>query len=312
MTVHSGKYGIVDGKSTVRQWSIVEQEAQPKGVASNSRLGTFRRPGVRRWNGNYQAYGATPAVMPGEQFAFKGYTAPVNDIAGSTGMTYSGNAVVRSVAITWNWRNAAILSHQVNFEGHLALTKANNIPVPDASAIDSPSVIGCKFTWDKATPAALQDIINLTQGVLTISSEVQTYVNSHTVIGVGAGMVCWTGAVGGPIDWSLALSQEDDSRGLANDLLIGDLIQLKLYTIPGGANWDLQYGIVRDYSGITVNRETGSIIGRTINVDMVANNGSTLGHINRPDGTTWWPATPAGLLAADGSELTSQPIGGKV
>jgi hypothetical protein len=46
---------------------------------------------------------------------------------------------------------------------------------------------------------------------------------------------------------------------------------------------------VRDFSGITVNRETGAIIARTINVDMAAYYGSNAGQILLPGGTQFWP-----------------------
>lgn len=287
--LHSGKFSCVNNVSTMRQWSVNESETQPKGVSSNSQLGTFRMPGVRKWNGNFQGYGDTPPVMPGEQFTFTGYTAPANDVAGTAGMGYTGLAVVSSVAINWNWRTAAILGFQVNFEGHLALTKGNQLPAIDVSQIQSPSVIGTTFTWDKAAPTAVLDIVNLTQATLNISTQIQSYVNSHTVVGG----ICWTGNVGGPIDYNITMQQEDDSRDLTGDLIVGDLISLNLY-VDASRKWDIKYGRVREYTGITCNRETGAIIGRTINVDMCANDGVNMGRINRPDGTTWWPASPTG------------------
>jgi len=291
MGVYGGKFAIVDAANTVRQWSISETSTQPKGVASNSQLGTFRRKGVHSWQGTYQGYGATPIRMPGEQFHFKGYTAPTSNVAGTTGLTYDGQAFVSAVTINWDWKTAQIISHTVNFMGHLALTPQAAVPVLDNAVIDDPTTIGTKITWDKATPTAVQQLEALTTAQLTLSSIIVPYVNSDTVING----TCWRGCVSGPIDWTLSMQQETESRLKATDLVLDDIVQLKLF-VDATKFWELQFGIVRDCTGITANRETGAVIARTQNVDMMAHNGATMGKVNRPDGTTWWPAVPVGLL----------------
>jgi len=91
------------------------------------------------------------------------------------------------------------------------------------------------------------------------------------------------------------MQQETESRLKATDLVLDDIVQLKLF-VDATKFWELQFGIVRDCTGITANRETGAVIARTQNVDMMAHNGATMGKVNRPDGTTWWPAVPVGLL----------------
>ena len=288
-----GKFGIVEGVSTVRDWEITETEAQPKGVASNSGQGTFRRPGVRSWTGSYGSYGGVPPKMPGEMFDFRGYAGPASGVAGTSGPMYIGKAMIADVTIEWDWKTAQIIQTKSTFQGHLDLQKASNPPVLDVSIIDDPSTIPAKITWDTAAPSGVQLFDCITKASLKITNAVQSYVNSCTVLGDFPNQIAWTGRVSGPIDWSLSISQENADTAAA-DPKIGSIIQIKMY-LDATRFWDLQYGIVKDYSGYKVNRETGAIIDRTIAVDMMCHDGAgVLGHIAKPDTSIWWPFTPAG------------------
>lgn len=283
MGLHSGKYSVINGVPTSRLWTISDKTAQPKGVASNTRLGTLRRRGVNSWEGSYRAYGGQPAVMPGELFNFVGYGSPTNDVAGAAGLRYSGDAVVRSVAVTWDWRTGAIIGHTVQFVGSLELVQASGADPGDAVVPDAPETTGTKFQYSPGNTNTFVDIANLTQGTLTVTAAVHTFVNSSTYVNGRA----WTGARGGPIDWTLSAGQEDEDR-LTGIFAKDDVVELKLF-VSSTAFWKLTHGIVGDFSGITINRETGEIMSRTLNVAMNGYYGSTLGSIILPDTTTWWP-----------------------
>src|SRR5689334_13065677 len=105
MAVHSGRFAVVNGQPSLRNWTITENRPAAKAVNSATRQGTSRRKGPASWSGSFGQYGHTPLVMPGEQFSFAGYTSPSNDVSGS-GQVYSGLARVSSVVITWNWAAA--------------------------------------------------------------------------------------------------------------------------------------------------------------------------------------------------------------
>lgn len=283
MTVHGGKLGAIDAFDTIAMWSLNETQTPGRGIASNTRFAPVRKAGARAWTGTYKGYGGQPAMMPGQIAAFVGFGAPTNDISGN-GLRYSGNIMADSVAITWNFRTGELISHTVNFSGHLALAIADGAQVTDVTIPDMPSVVLSKIQWKPAASGALADFPNVSQATLTLSAQNQSYVNSGTVI---SGKL-WTGRVAGPIDWTFALQQDDDVRVGATVPQIADDIQIKAF-INATEFWLLNWGHVRDYTGLQVNLETGAILARTVNIDMTAHDGTTLGVITKPDTTNWWP-----------------------
>lgn len=278
MSVHSGKFACVNGRSTVRNWSINDANAPAKVVASNTLGAHVRKKGVRSWTGSFAAFGAVPLVLPRETFTFTGYTAPDDDASGA-GEQYSGTAMVSSVVITWNWANGEPLSYVCNFDGHLALSTSSGTTT-DATAVDAPIVALTKVQYDPGS--GYVDLPNLTQAVLTISAANQAYVNSSTVV---SGQL-WTGRKAGVLDWTLALSQQDNIRvsGIFN---VDDDVKLKLFT-DATLFWELWWGHVREFTGIQANTETGAILARTINMDMNGYNAAN-GKINKPGAVVWWP-----------------------
>lgn len=284
MGVHSGRFAIVDGVDTVRNWNISETTSPARFVASNTRNGTGRRKGIRSWTGSYAKYGAKPLHMPGEFFNFLGYTAPDDDTEGGQGLCYSGSAIVDSVALMWNWQNGEILSHSVNFSGHLALTVETDDDPQDLTEPDVPEVWGTKLAFGADVSAAETVIANMLQATLNISSSNQSYVNSSTYIGDKP----WTGRTPGNIDWSLAAVIQDNIR-TASVPVVGEDTQIKLY-IDDTLFWLLYWGHVRDYTGLTADRDSGAILQGTMNLDMNASLGGDIGRIQLPgESEAWWP-----------------------
>lgn len=275
MGVHSGKFAVLNGFSTVRNWNISDTITNPKYVASNTLSGTGRGVGIQDWSGSFGFYGAVPTVFPGETFAFLGYTAPVDDVEGSVGQRGTGNAIVDSVAITWNWTNGEIINAVANFSGNGSLAWASGAAIEDVSAPDVPSVCGTKIQASIPDGSAFVDIANVEQAVLTISAANQSYVNSSTN--------CWTARKPGIIDWTLALTIQDDifiGKGLDK--------QIKCF-IDATDFYLLKWGKMKDISGITANRETGEIIKHNATFEMNGFVGGVAGQIVLPDESIWWP-----------------------
>jgi len=284
MTVHGGKRGRVNGVNTMRRWSINETERQTKAVASNTLLGTARRRGVRAWSGSYDAYGEQPiaGAMPGETFALSAYGAPANDMSGN-GFLYQGDCVVKQVRIKWDYKSGALLSHVVDFDGHLDLTYDAGADPGDAVTPNLKEVGGTKLLWAANTGTPATELPNVSSMELTITAAIADYVNSSTYIDG----VLWTGRKSGPIDWTLKIMQEDDER-VTDIFEAGDYVNLRLYTDSTNF-WLLTTGLVAPFTGITVNRESGEIIARTIDIGMNAYYGSSAGVVKLPGGTQWWP-----------------------
>lgn len=285
MGVFSGKFGVVNGRSSVKDWTITETEAQPKAVASNTYGGTIRRRGVGSWTGSYNALGGRPSVFPGQAFSFSGYTAPDNNTEGGTGQLYAGTARVSSLAITWNWASGELISHAVQFAGHLALGKSTGVH-SDLTAPQTDETCGTKITYERAFGSggsssglsAMDEWENLVSATLTINSALQAYVNSSTL--------CWTGQAAGPIDWSISITEQENKN--IGRRQRGDDLYLRMY-VDSEQYWDVMWAKIREYSGLSVNRE-GAIIQRTCNLDMNGDLGGNPGSLKHPDGSVMWPA----------------------
>lgn len=298
MSVHSGKFGVVNGMSTVRNWSITDSMAPKNYVASNTLFGTGRRRGVETWSGNFSHYGHTPSVFPGEQFEFIGYTAPNNDVTGP-GLRYKGQALVENIQLNWNWGGGDIISAVVNFQGHVGLTiQAAGNELYDLVVPTVPPIYGTKIMYS-TNGVDFVEWENLATAQLTISCALQEYVNSSSVV---ANRI-WTGRKSGPIDWTLAVTEQDVDRSKFSK---GDDLILRLY-VSATEYYELKWAQVAEFTGITVDRETGAIIQQTVNLNMngfdpaaLSYNGS-VGHILLPDGSQWWPAAQPGTGSGTGT-----------
>lgn len=287
MAVHSGRFGTVNGISTVGEWSINDDGSLAEAVASNTAFCTARRPGVEEWSGSYQIYGYAPPAgqMPGDTINFIGYTAPDNDLGG-VGLEYSGIAVIKQIAINWNWNAAEIINGNVDFDGHLQL-----VPTPatgphlDSSLPQLPQIGGTKFQYSVDGGTNWLDWTDLVNATFTIKNSVQPYVNSSSWLGSPGRF--WTGRKPGIFDWSLAVTENNLDRARFRK---GDQLALRLY-VTQSLFWLVKYGRVKNFTGITMDRRTGKIIQQTINVDMDISKDSdgSLGQILKPDGTVFLP-----------------------
>lgn len=281
MGVHSGRFSVIDGVSTMRNWSINDTADTKAFAASNTKGATGRRRGNKDWTGNVGAYGGKPVHMPGDVFNFAGYTAPDNDTDGGTGAKLSGSAVVESVVINFNWDGGDIISHAINFGANGALTKqSGQVALTDTTDPDTPEIIDLPITLF-SSGSGFVELHNALNATLTLKREMKTYRNSST-----AGQ---TGRTTGNLDWSLSVAvQDSDPHG--QPFQPNDIVQVRLYTSET-EYWELVYGRVKEFTGIQVDRESGNIIGYTINIDMSTHDDSNnLGHILLPGGATYWPA----------------------
>jgi len=268
--MRSGLYGTINGQSTVRNWSINHVANLKSFVASNTNTGTGSRAGARDWNGSFQAYGASPNILPGEIFAFRGDTSK-DPLA--TAYRAAGNAIVDQLVLTINWESQDIIGYAVNFSGHGALTESLGHG-SDATYPDAPPSQLAVVELD-GTP-----LTDLTQLVLTLTAANKPKVNSSTV---EAGQV-WTKRSPGPRLWTCAISRHNE-QGLS-PLEIHDNAELTITV--GTAIWALGFGMLGDRTNLTVSPETGDILAVTDNLTMdVAPIGET---------AISAPSTPAGLF----------------
>lgn len=279
----TGKWGYVNGKSTTLGWQVDDAAAVARQKSSSTGGGYQRFMGAQSWSGSYRAGGASPAVMPGESFAFSGFTAPDDGVGGNDGQTYSGTARVTQVAINWAWTGDAVLiNHEVSFMGDLALAIASATYTEDSTdpvAEPTPISAGVKYAVneDEVTWTTLANVSNVS---LNLINNVQPVVNSSTVVSD----VLWTGTREGGFDWTCDITVDDNVRYLEK----GEWYGLQLFT-NATEFWQLQYGRVMNYSGLVIDVENDSIIQQTANLGMHSHNGANEGEVIQPDLTSFWP-----------------------
>lgn len=283
MTVQSGKFSVINTIHTAQSWAL-NMPAESKAFgASNTKGGTGRRKGNRDWNGSLVQLTAIPTIMPNDYFDFAGFT---GDEAGvGTGTRYFGNAIVDSVAITWNWASGEIISSQINFSGNGKIESEIPVTPPeDTTFPDAPSTIETKIMYGD-TPVEWTD---LTQSTLTITAATQPYVNSSTIETISTKKYAFTKRRTGKIDWSLSVT-EQNSAGLPATRDFQSDILLQLY-VDDTDYWELAHGHISGVTGINANNDTGAIIEQTYNIAMnAAKEGETqTGRIVKPGGALWW------------------------
>jgi len=283
MNEKSGRWGAVNGISTVRNWAINDAHTAPTAVASNTGFGTARRVGVQDWTGSFDVYGTTPPIYPGDLFAFIGYMGPDDNVSG-VGPRYAGDARCNQLTMNMNWAGGEIISLACEFGGHLALTPTSSGgaeitdgTVPALTPISGGSYI--EYSLDGSTWHVWESLL---QATWTWTNAVQPYVNSSTFV---SGKL-WTGRAEGHNDWSLQCVEQNTNRAR---FAKGQELWIRLHLDSSGTNfWELKTGLVGQFTGIQVDRETSKIIQQTINVDMNANGVS--------DGSLGWIKNPAGVV----------------
>ena len=273
-----GRYGVINGITGVRNWQVSQNGAPAVYANSATAIGHGRKAGITSWAGGFSNHGAVPPVLPGILFGFAGFTAPDNGILGGVGYKYTGNAMVDSVAINWDWQGGNVIENQTSFQGALALTTvAGSYPPTDAGVSDPQTSTGTSIQYS-ADGATWVTLANLTQASLQITNGVQPVVNSSTAGG--------TDRRAGLVDWTANINVQDTLLG--SGLTQFTPYQWRFYT-DNTLFWLLKWGQVKEFTNLQVSPESGAIIGYTLSLEMCAEVAGVLGSIKAPGaGSSYW------------------------
>lgn len=275
MSVVNGCSGAIDGIGTVRTWTGTSTADLQAAVASNTKCGEVIVQGNEDWNVTYNAYGDTPAVMPGDTLTFSGSIDGVNGI--------EGPARVASVEISWDQETGAIIAHTVNLEGNGEVTK-QAVAATDTSTPDMPTSIDRKIEiGTMAASPVWSEIPDVRTITLTITSANQPYNTSTT----GA----HTKRTGGVFSATVSFSvYTDDYASLPDE---NDEYRIRLYT-SATEYWLLQFVRFQETGDIGADIEGAGIVAGTLSARWSARGTITTaldteGQIVQPDTTVWWP-----------------------
>ncbi len=275
MAVDTGRLACLDGVSTMAMWMIASGADVQAIIASNTKGAPARKAGNVDWSGRYTAFGHTPVWMPSQAKTFIGST------NGSKGC--KGNVLVDSAEIVIDIAAGAVIQHTVELSANGALDRNDTTSVSDATTPDGPSSKGCKV--EIATPAGTpswDQLADVQRVTLRFSSDNKPYIGSavpgHTV------------RKRGNFDLELSIPVLADSLG---DVPAENEVKLVRVYVDATTYWDIAAVIFNEATDFTVDRQTGALIGCTLNAAFtgfydVAGT-PTEGFIKTPAVATWWP-----------------------
>jgi len=286
MPVITGKAGHIAKDSTAisccRQWGINHTSELQTFGCSATKGARGRIGGTEDWSGQYQAYGAIPAVLPGDEVTFNGAISG----EGASAVGVSGDVMIESVEIVWNVETGAPIAHTVQFGGNGPLTYGTvNVPA-DATIPDPLTSKGCKVEiWSVAeTPEKEAEFAELRTITLRLSKDNQAFATTTT-----AG---WKNRAEGGLDIECNFTVLTDDFADFPD--VNAIKELRLY-IDATHYWQLKWMIFGEHSGLDVDIEGGALVGGTINAAFVpytrVGTTPTQGVVKDPSATpvTIWP-----------------------
>ena len=281
MATSSGIKAAINNISSLMNWSVSHTDSQTSYVNSATNNGTQNIDGPQDWTGSINATGAVPSLFPGETFSFSGQISAIDTTDGNK---LEGNVLIDQLVVNWNWATVEAINHTYNFGGHVGLDYLDDDgDINDTTTDDNSSICGTKiqYSTDGTTWTTIPSLVTAT---LTITAANSTYVNSSTHVSG----TCWTGRKQGPINWTLSMVQEDDrAPGTGDNPAFKTAYWIRAYT-NATQYWQLKFGKVSGYTGVNANRD-GTIVNRTIGMNMMAASGGTAGGITLPGaGSAVW------------------------
>jgi len=270
---------MVNGADTVRSWRI--NPISPGGpYAGSNAAGAFDRiAGWKDWVGQYAAYGHTPAVMPGDAFAFLG------SIDGSVGC--SGTAIVEVVRVEIEIPQdeetpPTPINHTVQFKANGTLNRGAAVAA-DETVPNPPNPKDLKIQY--ATPAAVPSwttLCSVYRAALTLSKRNPIYRP-----GCNSGQ---TFRLEGNLDAQLEFEVYDSAMTNLPDE--GSPYGVRIY-VTSTLFWEINWMLLEEIAPFEVPIETRKLVNAKLQwalrsttlISAVA----TRGTIKKPDTTTWWP-----------------------
>jgi hypothetical protein len=235
-------------------------------------MGTDRNCGAVDWTGQYFAYGGAPAVFPGDAFTFSGESV---DGAGA-----SGTAITERVQIVWEQEQADYVQHVVHFAGNGDLTLGaitlsdDSIPNAQCGAGLIAKLDGVEVTDVRRAYLDIMRVYGKPPGQIGN----RPYKSSTT-----AGKVR---RVKSRLDFQGYIDAYVSNHNSLPALQSAPVISL--YT-TAALYWELTWARIVKLADIGANVEDTELLGVRIFFAMKGSNGTSLGTVKAPGGTTKWP-----------------------
>lgn len=244
MGVITGKLGAVNGVPCIRSWGINDVQNVQTVIASCTDGATGAIPGNNDWSGTFSQFTGSPTHLPGDTLSFAASMDGVNGL--------SGPVIVDSITINWDIESGAPIECITAFSANGALTYAANTD-SDATLFDQEDVVS-KGSILKHGPTAIVTRDDLRTMTMTLTADNKSYVSSST-----AGE---TKRLAGNISGTVSATvYEDDLSNLPSP---GSYEHWKMF-VGVTLFWEIKWILINNLSGIEINRESGDLVGATIN-----------------------------------------------
>lgn len=276
-----GKIEDASGTITqVRDWSIDETADVKSYASSNTDGGMGRLTGNIDYTGQYNAYGHTPEILPGNFFTFTGAIDDANGVS-----TDTDGCIVDSFVINWGIEAGDVISHTVSFSGTGVLSRGAAVVTEDTTLTIPPTSIGTKAELGTIVAVPVfTEILNITAMSLTVSSANTAYTNSGT-----AGRVK---RLKGLLDAIASITVQTDDFSNVDIPTINEEGQLRMY-VDATTYWDLKWMKCDAVADAVVDVETAAVVGVTLNFGMMGfadvAGTPTKGFLANPATTNIWP-----------------------
>ena len=320
--------GSLAAINAIGKWDLNPKSDVSEYASSATSQAMDRVAGNDDWDGNYSAFGDSPAFMPGEYFMMYGFLNATKFV--------SGRAIVDDLSMKLDIEGAKEIEHTVKIScafdgvsGHeLNDSGVNSGNLIDTIAMNVQSAAGCPvgiYFPGSSTIYALQDVRSVD---LSIKTGNKNYHSSSTAIkdssrGGDGIWRNWCGRVRGNLDLTCNITQYGTPDMLPQPKSIWGI---RIYTqrlngtisaAPGFLNgagslggsgpgvavqgvisenaeryWDIKWVMFQGHSGIEVDRKAANIIGATSNGGLKSvtsiSGTATMGSITKPGGSSPW------------------------
>ena len=317
MSILSGINGAVAAGTgsgvvhSVGKWDWNIKAEIPEYASSATEQAMDRVAGNDDWDGNYSAYGDTPAAFPGDVAIMYGFLDDTHAI--------KGTSIFDEFSLNVDIEGGKEIEHSAKFSCNyspyngVAPTELNLVDTEsslvDSGAVNVLSAVGCGAAISVPGSNSWAMLADVSSMSLSIKTANKMYRSSNTY-NPATGRN-WPGRVRGNMDLTCSIKQ----YALPSQLIqLKKVYGLRIYTSPptfdqtlttldnvavcgspsGGRYWEINWVIFQTHSGIEADRKSVNIIGATTNGGLkgVYSIGGTptRGSIIAPGaGRAWWP-----------------------
>lgn len=265
---YSGRTGYLQNFTNVSNWGVDLKVSDSQYASSSTKGASAQLEGWNDWSADFQVNNHLAVVIPGQNFNFGGSLDGVNGI--------TGPVIVDSVGIKWDIEGAKQITQDVRCSGNGPYT-VGACAASDTS-LPNPLVSFGTFGMLQIVGGVNTRIPGVKSMDLSLSCRNVEFKDSDT-----AG---WTYRIKGSLEGQVSFSVNVSDLSLLP--APNSFGSVQLY-VNDSIFWQIAYLKFGGISGIKADRESGAVVGATLNAKFSAYHNGVEGNITGPSGSVLWP-----------------------